>query len=447
MPSSTTSDRVRTLRSLTRLLVDTSEAITKEWETEEHHRPGLDGTPTFALPSRKLYEARRIVRGACDMFINLVEDPRHRIQELAESFAATKALDTTLRAGVPDILAEAGPLGSVSAAELSQRTGIDEGKLVRVMRLLCSSGIYDEVEHLQFVNTGVSRVFVANPPAKAFHNTEPVVDALEYLPATLLDRDLTSSTSATDAAFQNAHGTKETLWDYTERGDKTNPNVLEIREMFPLSMVGEGQMSSPSLLADFPWGSLGEATVVDIGGGVGSMCLELAKAFPDLRFVVEDLPVTIEKAKSVWSAECGDAVEAKRVQLLSHDFFTEQPVKGADVYFLRCILHDWPDDDCVKILSRLREAMSADSRILVADMVIHPPLGSMHLTSAPAPLPANFGGASAFQGMRDIFMLAMFNGAERTPEQLGAIANRAGLEIVKIWECRGPLSITELRAL
>ncbi|KZT74220.1 S-adenosyl-L-methionine-dependent methyltransferase [Daedalea quercina L-15889] len=135
------------------------------------------------------------------------------------------------------------------------------------------------------------------------------------------------------------------------------------------------------------------------------------------------------------------------MELLAHDFFTEQPVKGAAVYFLRYILHDWPDDARVGILSRLRDAMGADSRILVADAIIHPPLGSKHLRSAPAPLPANYGLANAYSGMLDMAMLALFNGCERTPEQLDTVADRAGLRIEKIWECRGPIGITEFRPL
>ncbi|KZT74216.1 S-adenosyl-L-methionine-dependent methyltransferase [Daedalea quercina L-15889] len=448
MPTSTHSSRVQTLRSLIQLLVDTSEAVIKEWEAQEQHAV-LKESAVSKLPSHELFEARRVMRGACEMCLDLVEDPRHRVQELAETFMMSQAFDTTLRAGVPDILAEAEPVGGVSATDLSQRTGINEQKLVRVMRLLCCAGIYEEVETLHFANTDLSRVMVDNAGAVAIQRLMGLklyVDAVGHMPVALLDPKWTNATAPNEAALQKLEGTNKTLWDYIERGDEADPVVREIREVFPISMVGQGQMGSPALVADFPWGSLGSATVVDVGGGVGSMCLDLAKAFPDLRFVVEDLSITIEKAKSVWSAEGANSVAA-RVQLLTHDFFTEQPIKGAAVYFLRCVLHDWHDDECVTILRALRDAMSTDSRILVADMVIHPPLGSPYLTTAPAPLPPNYGRAHAFTGMRDMLMLSLGNAMERTPEQLAMIANRAGLRLEKIWECRGPFSITELRLL
>lgn len=150
------------------------------------------------------------------------------------------------------------------------------------------------------------------------------------------------------------------MWDFTEdSSEEVNEKTAEIRELFPLAMVGQGQTYSPALVAgvsdllwegsicmhsslnhdaDFPWSMLGNATVVDVGGGVGSMCLDLAKAFPDLHFVVQDLPATIEKAYPIWNAEAADAVAAGRVQLQPYDFFEEQPVKGAGAYFLRCVL-------------------------------------------------------------------------------------------------------------
>lgn len=109
------------------------------------------------------------------------------------------------------------------------------------------------------------------------------------------------------------------------------------------------------------------------------------------------------------------------------------------------VRHDWPDAACVTILTQLRKAMSPTSRILVADMVMHTTVGSNLLKNAPAPLPANYGSASIFKNMQDLAMLALFNGTERTPAQLSVLAERAGLKVAKIWECRSLVSITEMR--
>ena len=68
------------------------------------------------------------------------------------------------------------------------------------------------------------------------------------------------------------------------------------------------------------------------------MCLDLARVYPDLRFVVEDLPVHINEAKAVWDTELPGTVEEGCVQLTVHDFFTEQPIRNAAVYTLRTIL-------------------------------------------------------------------------------------------------------------
>ncbi|TFY60125.1 hypothetical protein EVJ58_g5345 [Rhodofomes roseus] len=237
--SASNGNRVQTLRSLVQLLVDTSEVVINEWEADEQDPQPVDHLAS-SLPSNQLFEVRRIIVAACGMCVDsdLVEDPRIHLQELSERFALSQAFDTTVRAGVPDVLAEAVSFsGSVSATELSQRTGIDEKKLA---------------------------------------------DALSELWWTCNGR------------HHKAFKTKQSLWDFIEDGDDSDEAVREIRQVFPLSMAGQTQLSSKSIAADFPWESLGEATIVDIGGGVGSMCMELAKVFSNLRFVVQDLAVSIE---------------------------------------------------------------------------------------------------------------------------------------------------------
>lgn len=110
------------------------------------------------------------------------------------------------------------------------------------------------------------------------------------------------------------------------------------------------------------WAALGTALVVDVGGGKGLACQALARHFPDLKFIVQDLAATASSGR----AQCPPEL-LSRISYTTHDFFTPQPVVGADVYFLRAIMHDWPDKYCVRILQALVPAMRTGSRVIVHD--------------------------------------------------------------------------------
>lgn len=206
---------------------------------------------------------------------------------------------------------------------------------------------------------------------------------------------------------------------------------------------------------------MGNALVVDVGGGVGGFPLQLSKVYPDLRFVVQDRGPVIQQAmESVWPKENPAALRDQRVQFMEHSFFDKNPVEGADVYYLRYVLyvscffllakyanhrfsHDWSDDYCVNILSRIRESMAPHSRLLICEQVMNTTIGDPDLTSAPAPLPANYGFHARFSHSRDITMMAAINGIERTPEEFKTILNAAGLVSKRIWPCRSQVSLLE----
>ena len=88
--------------------------------------------------------------------------------------------------------------------------------------------------------------------------------------------------------------------------------------------------------------------------------------------------------------------------------------------------------------------MSAASRILTIDQVVHTTRGSKFLAPAPAPLPANYGHAHVLAHYRDMNMLTNFNAQERRPEDLEELGRGVGLKINRVWECRGMLAITEM---
>lgn len=88
---------------------------------------------------------------------------------------------------------------------------------------------------------------------------------------------------------------------------------------------------------------------------------------------------------------------------MAYDFFAPQPVKGAELYLYRWILHDWPDKYCIKILQALRPALKHGAKVLINDVCI------------PQPGQVSVGADRALRLM-DISMKAFNNARERDPE-------------------------------
>ncbi|KAF6834854.1 hypothetical protein CMUS01_06008 [Colletotrichum musicola] len=163
-------------------------------------------------------------------------------------------------------------------------------------------------------------------------------------------------------------------------------------------------------------GSPGAPLVVDVAGGLGHDIDEFKKLYPNhpgvtvQKLILQDLPVVIKDVKGIDPS----------IQLMGHDFLTEQPVKGAKAYFMHSIMHDWPDDVCRTILGRLAEAMQLRySKLLIFEVVI-PPTGDYWEATA-----------------GDILMMTQLSAVERTEEHWYQLIEGSGLnlKIVKFWKC------------
>lgn len=448
---STVQERADTLRALVRTLADASETIIAEWEREASAPSAPPATPSIAssVPSHALFEARRTAIGAAGMLAALVQDPRTRAMELCAQYLEARAWHIAVEKRVPDVLAQAKPGEGVSLERLGKATGINEQKLARIMRCLCSLHAFTEVRPGYFANTYMSECLVGNEELSAWiisMSWDQYASSIK-LPEVLYDPVKTHSYSDRDTAFNSFYQTQLSRWEWLEEPVVHPDGKLGPKpdlEMFSLAMRGGGRAMGPPLYVDYPWDSI-KGLVVDVGGGVGGMCLDLGSLYPHLQFVIEDRAPVLEQARAIWAKELPEHVAGNRVSFLPHDFFTEQPVKGADVYNLRYILHDWDDDRALAILAALRPALGPNSRVLVCDQVLNTTLGSPAIAPAPAPLPANYGTALRMAHCRDLNMLALSNGQERTPEDLAQLAARAGLRVERVWPCRGLVWITELR--
>ncbi len=104
-----------------------------------------------------------------------------------------------------------------------------------------------------------------------------------------------------------------------------------------------------------------------VGGSFGFVCVALAKKYPKLNFVVQDLPKVVTDAPSKIPPEFND-----RIKFEAHDFYTEQTIKDADVYLFRWILHNQSDKYGVKMLQALIPALKAGARIVISDNCLKP---------------------------------------------------------------------------
>ncbi|KAL9127327.1 MAG: hypothetical protein Q9175_007754 [Cornicularia normoerica] len=151
----------------------------------------------------------------------------------------------------------------------------------------------------------------------------------------------------------------------------------------------------------------GAVIFIDVGGARGHEVEAIKKKYPTLpgRFLLQDLPDTVAQALPV-----------RGMEAIAHDFFTAQPIKGARAYYLRNILHDWPDDKCQLILSQLASAMMPGySKILLNELI----------------LPDQ--GCGIIAAQVDITMMACLAATERSERQWHEVVGSAGLKIEKIW--------------
>jgi len=164
-----------------------------------------------------------------------------------------------------------------------------------------------------------------------------------------------STASMTQTAHNEARHTGLPFYAWLDASQGPDPKT-NLRQVFDVGMEGisrGGQRLQDTDLRAFPWAALlpPTATVVDVGGSRGHFVRDLVQLNPSFRVVVQDLPRAVEGLAEEFGAG------GNNVTYQAHDFFKPQPVVGADVYFLRHVMHNHPDEECVSILAALVPAL------------------------------------------------------------------------------------------
>jgi hypothetical protein len=263
--------------------------------------------------------------------------------------------------------------GPRPVAELARETGADADTLQRLLRALASDGIFAEEEPGVFRNTAASELLTV----------DGWDDFARLFGGTWL-RAIAGLDASGEASFPRVLGQEYWSW-FASHPDE--------RAAFDRAMA-QGWQGRLERLETVAW--RGDETVVDVGGGNGSLLGAFLERHPGMRGIVLDLPETVRDEASF----------GERLSFVEGSFFESVP--PGDVHVLSTIIHDWDDDSARRILATVRA--SAGERLVLLETVIEP--------------------GNEPQGVKwlDLLMLVIARGRERTEEEWHELLTAAGWE-------------------
>ena len=315
--------------------------------------------------------------------------PFDALRQMITGCLITQLVYVVAKLGIADHLA-AGPR---TASELAAAAEVHPEALYRVLRALASLGVFAE---------DTAGRFALTPTAAPLQRDAP--DSLQgfalFWGETLWPAcgGLLHSVRTGQPAFEHLHGMG--VFEYL-------PQHPQAAEIFDRAMTNLTRSFAPSVVAAYDFGPI--RTLVDVGGGQGTLLAAVLKAHPHMRGVLCDRPEVLASARRALAAEG----VLDRCELVRGDFFTAVP-EGGDAYMLKDILHDWDDRRAIAILENCARAMKPAAKLLIVER------------SLPGP------NAAAPAKLVDITMLAVTGGRERSQEEYAELFGRAGLRLARV---------------
>lgn len=353
----------------------------------------------------ELDEASQRLRGQADIWKFML------------SFADAMALRCAVELRIPDIInSHGGPvsLSQIASAIPDTSTSPDISCLARIMRLLVHRNIFTAQPSSDGSGDTNSTTLYGLTHSSRWLLSD---DQLTLAPLLLMETHpwlmapwhcFSGCVKEGGIAFEKAHGRE--VWDFASQNPQFN-------KLFNDGMACTAKIVLNAILSEYKdgFGCLG--SLVDVGGGTGGVISEIVKSHPQIKGINFDLPHVVATAPAY-----------PGVSHVGGDMFESIP--NADAVFMKWIMHDWNDEDCVKILQNSRKAIPEKSgKVILVDLVLdtqnNAPFADMGLVA-------------------DLLMVAHTSGGkERTENEWKKILKEGGFPRYKIIKIPALPSIIE----
>ncbi|KAF8581475.1 S-adenosyl-L-methionine-dependent methyltransferase [Ramaria rubella] len=481
------------LTSLLDLITSSTHEIQSELDIADLPEPWID-IPALhpwdkETPSKKYWDARKTLISALGMMTAIVQNPTERLIGDVWAYHHPAALNFVVNAHIPDILAASciDERVGLPIHEISRLAGTHVAKTERVLRFLCIHHIFQETAPAVFANNKVSTCLTKDYPtpdlslfwtdvglrsASAFSNTLRAprtahsvlpgdasfseVFSEPYAGNVMRPSILSSQVPASSVLAPEKEQAKSraTMFEFL-----AHPENEAYCRQFAQGMVGIDTMHGTLGYRDFAWDrwDVEGAVYVDVGASKGHLSLSILPDVKWARFINQDRPETCAEGEKFFAERNPEVLTSGRVVFQPNDFFTRQPVKGAGIYILSNILHDWPEEEALSILRNLADAMDVKSRLLVIEIVVVPSISQSRnplpldedkdSNSAPWPLLKDYGVVNRYAHHQCMELINLFNSLDRTLDEYVALFETVGLELVKVHHLRKPVSIMEVKKI
>lgn len=330
-------------------------------------------------------------------------DSQQEMRGLLMGFVVSRALQVAAEIGVADALAE----GPKHHDALAREVDANPDALGRLLRLLASFGVFDQRADGSVANTARSEYLRRDTPGSMRGLARMYADQAMWAAWGGLEHSVRTG----QPSFNHIHDSP--MFDYLA----AHPDIAR---RFDEAMVSASRLMNDAIVDAYRFGDFD--TLVDVAGGAGSTLAAILRANPDVRGVLFDLPHVTERARE----HLLEQRVADRCRIEAGSFFDAIPA-GFDAYFMKHILHDWDDDDCLRILANCRAAMPSYARLIVCEKI----------------LPA--GNERSVAKTMDLVMLVLTDGGrERTEQEFADLFAKADLRLARIIPTQSDNSLLEV---